>query len=86
MSMILSGSPLGELSYGHFYGLKQNQIKKDLFGIVRNENNGEAYRLTYETDLPLGSQTKQTMEIVKSGKRKVEPFISYAQATTLPSI
>lgn len=44
------GSPLGELSgwtLSLWFEAKSNK-KGDLFGIVRNENNGEAYRLTYE--------------------------------------
>ena len=44
------GSPLGELSgwtLSLWFEAKSDK-KGDLFGIVRNENNGEAYRLTYE--------------------------------------
>ena len=46
------GSPLGELSgwtLSLWFEPKSNK-KGDLFGIVRNENKGEAYRLTYENE------------------------------------
>ena len=44
------GSPLGELSgWTLSIWFEANSDKKgDLLGIVRNENKGEAYRLTYE--------------------------------------
>ena len=83
------GSPLGELSgwtLSLWFEAKSNK-KGDLFGIVRNENNGEAYRLTYENGaLYFGDpkQKKRPWKLVVQGVKKGKwnhLVISYAQAT-----
>ena len=83
------GSPMGELS-GWTLSLWFEAIsdkKGDLLGIVRNENNGEAYRLTYESgSLSFGDpkQKKRPWKLVVQGVRKGQwnhVVISYGQAT-----
>ena len=83
------GSPLGELSgwtLSLWFEAKSNK-KGDLFGIVRNENNGEAYRLTYENGtLSFGDpqQKNRPWKLLVKGVEKEKwnhLVISYAQAT-----
>ena len=87
------GSPLGELS-GWTLSLwfeAKSDNKGDIFGIVRNENNGEAYRLTYENGAISFGDPKQKNRPWKLLVKGVEKekwnhiVISYAQATG-PSI
>ncbi len=83
------GSPLGELSgwtLSLWFEPKSNK-KGDLFGIVRNENKGEAYRLTYENEAISFGDPKQkkrpwklTVQEVKKEKWN-HIVISYAQDT-----
>ena len=83
------GSPLGELSGWtlSFWFEAKSDKKGDLFGIVRNENNGEAYRLTYENGtLTFGDpkQKKGAWKLVIKGVEKEKwnhLVISYAQAS-----
>ena len=83
------GSPLGELSgwtLSLWFEAKSDK-KGDLFGIVRNENNGEAYRLTYENGtLSFGDpkQKNRPWKLLVKGVEKEKwnhLVISYAQAT-----
>ena len=83
------GSPMGELS-GWTLSLwfeASSDKKGDLLGIVRNENNGEAYRLTYESgSLFFGDpkQKKRPWKLVVNGVKKEQwnhVVISYGQAT-----
>jgi hypothetical protein len=83
------GSPMGELS-GWTLSLwfeASSDKKGDLLGIVRNENNGEAYRLTYESgSLSFGDpkQKKRPWKLVVNGVKKEQwnhLVISYGQAT-----
>ena len=83
------GSPMGELS-GWTLSLwfeARSDKKGDLLGIVRNENNGEAYRLTYESgSLSFGDpkQKKRPWKLVVTGVKKEQwnhVVISYGQAT-----
>jgi len=83
------GSPLGELSgwtLSLWFEAKSDK-KGDLFGIVRNENNGEAYRLTYENGTLSFGDPKQKNRPWKLMVKGVEKekwnhlVISYAQAT-----
>ena len=83
------GSPMGELS-GWTLSLwfeASSDKKGDLLGIVRNENNGEAYRLTYENgSLSFGDpkQKKRPWKLVVNGVKKEQwnhVVISYGQAT-----
>ena len=83
------GPPLGELSgwtLSLWFVAKSNE-KGDLFGIVRNQNNGEAYRLTYENGaLFFGDpkQKKRPWKLFVQGVKKEKwnhLVISYAQAT-----
>ncbi len=83
------GSPMGELS-GWTLSLwfeASSDKKGDLLGIVRNENNGEAYRLTYENgSLSFGDpkQKKRPWKLVVKGVMKEQwnhVVISYGQAT-----
>jgi len=83
------GSPLGELSgwtLSLWFEAKSDK-KGDLFGIVRNENNGEAYRLTYENgSISFGDpkQKNRPWKLMVQGVEKEKwnhLVISYAQAT-----
>ena len=83
------GSPIGELSgwtLSLWFEAKSDK-KGDLFGIVRNENNGEAYRLTYEKGTLSFGDPKQKNKPWKLTVQGVEKekwnhlVISYAQAT-----
>ena len=83
------GSPIGELSgwtLSLWFEAKSDK-KGDLFGIVRNENNGEAYRLTYENGTLSFGDPKQKNRPWKLMVKGVEKekwnhlVISYAQAT-----
>ena len=83
------GSPMGELSgwtLSLWFEAKSDK-KGDLFGIVRNENNGEAYRLTYENgSLSFGDpkQKKRPWKLMVEGVEKEQwnhVVISYGQAT-----
>ena len=83
------GSPLGELSgwtLSLWFEAKSNK-KGDLFGIVRNEDKGEAYRLTYENGtLTFGDpkQKKGAWKLLVKGVQKEKwnhIAISYAQGT-----
>ena len=83
------GSPMGELSgwtLSLWFEAKSDR-KGDLLGIVRNENNGEAYRLTYENGaISFGDpkQKKRPWKLVVKGVKKDQwnhVVISYGQAT-----
>ena len=85
------GSPLGELSgwtLSLWFEAKSNK-KGDLFGIVRNENKGEAYRLTYENGtLSFGDpqQKNRPWKLLVKGVEKENGTIWLYPTPRLPAL